>query len=106
MKSNSLVKESSKKKILEMHTSLIKSDQAKLDDRKKPERHKKIVTSVQVISALTKKFQMKSVNILGVIEEEREYQKKLKLLKYHGEFIGKEGQNSGNEYYGKESSSD
>jgi hypothetical protein len=82
MKSNCLVKESSKKKILRIYALIIKSEQANLDGKKKPERHKKIVTtendsiddeiSVQVISSPNKKFQMKSVHISDVIDEERE----------------------------------
>jgi hypothetical protein len=80
MKSNCLVKESSKKKILKIYASFTKREKVHLDGKKKPERHKKIVTtendsiddeiSVQVINSPNKKCQMKSVNISDVIDEE------------------------------------
>ena len=50
-------------------------------------------------------LQKKPNNTANVIAEEREYQKKLKWLKDHGELTGEEGKNPGEESSGNESSS-
>jgi hypothetical protein len=46
---------------------------------------------------------MKKVNTLNIITKVRQYQKKLKWLKDHGELIGEDGQNAGEESYGNKS---
>ena len=111
---NLLSKSSSKKKILDMYASVIKREQAKLQGKKKPEKRRKIIApesesndemSVQVISAPKRKLQKKPKNTANVISEEREYQKKLKWLKDHGELTGEEGNNPGEKSSGDESTS-
>ena len=97
-----------------MYASVIKREQAKLEGKKKPEKRRKIIApesesddemSVQVISAPKRKLQKKPNNTANVIAEEREYQKKLKWLKDHGELTGEEGNNPGEESSGDESAS-
>ena len=111
---NLLSKSSSKKKILDMYASVIKREQAKLGGKKKPDKRRKIIApesesddemSVQIISAPKKKLQKKPNNTANVIAEEREYQKKLKWLKDHGELTGEEGNNPGEESSGDKSAS-
>ena len=59
--------------------------------------------SVKVISAPKKNLKKKPNNTANVIAEEREYQKKLKWLKDHGELTGEEGNNPGEESSGDKS---
>ena len=104
---NLLAKNSSKKKILEMYASVIQREQAKLKDQ--PEKRKKTAPpasesedemSVQVISAPKKKVAKKVIRkdkTSDVIEEEKDYQRKLQWLKDHGELTGEEGKNPGEE---------
>ena len=110
-----LAKNSSKKKILEMYASVIQREQAKLKD--KPEKRKKTAPpasesedemSVQVISAPKKKVAKKVIRkdkTSDVIEEEKDYQRKLQWLKDHGELTGEEGKNPGEESSNDDSAS-
>jgi hypothetical protein len=95
---NLLAKNSSKKKILEMYASVIQREQAKLKDQ--PEKSKKTAPpasksedemSVQVISAPKKKVTKKVIRkdkTSDIIEEEKDYQRKLQWLKNHSELTG------------------
>ena len=114
---NLLSKQSSKKKVLEMYASVIRREQAKLEEEK-PQKRKKIIalesesnnkTSVQIISAPKKKMLKKlrkwSSDNTDVLAEEQEYQKKLKWLKDHEDLTGEEENNPGDESSGDEASS-
>jgi hypothetical protein len=102
---NLFAKNLSKKKILEMYASVIQREQAKLKDQ--PENSKKTAPpasesedemSVQVISAPKKKVAKKVIRkekTSDIIEEEKNYQRKLQWLKDHGELTGEEGENPG-----------
>jgi hypothetical protein len=113
---NLLSKQSSKKKILEMYSSVIRREQAKLEEER-PQKRKKIIApesesnnkmSVQVISApkkkVVKKLRKRTSDNTDVLAEEREYQKKLKWLKDHRDLTRDEGNNPGNESSGNEAS--
>ena len=105
---NLLSKQSSKKKILEMYASVIRREQAKLEEEK-PQKRKKVTApesdsndddemSVQFISApkkkVVKKLHKRSSDNSDELAEEKEYQKKLKWLKDHGDLTGEERNNS------------
>ena len=114
---NLLSKQSSKKKILEMYASVIRREQAKLEEEK-PQKRKKVIApesdsnsdgdkmSVQIISApkkkVVKKLRKKSSDNNDELAEEKEYQKKLKWLKDHGDLTGEEGNNPGDDSSGDE----
>ena len=114
---NLLSKQSSKKKILEMYASVIRREQAKLEDDKPPKRKKIIAPdsesdnkmSVQIISApkkkVVKKLRKRSSDNTDVLAEEQEYQKKLKWLNDHGDLTGEEENNHGDDSSGDEASS-
>jgi hypothetical protein len=102
-----------------MYASVIKREQAKLEETKPQKRYKIIASdpeierdnkmSVPIISAPKKKV----VKTLGKrsndksdeIAEKKEYQKKLKWLKDLGDLTGEEGKNLGQESSGNEASS-
>jgi hypothetical protein len=114
---NLLSKQSSKKKILEIYASVIRREQAKLEDDKPPKRKKIIAPDsesndemlVQIISAPKKKvvktLRKRSNGKFDELAEEKEYQEKLKWLKDHGDLTGEEGKNPGEESSGDEVSS-
>jgi hypothetical protein len=106
---NFFSKQSSKKKISEMYASVIKREQAKLEDER-PHKRKKVIApesesdgkmSVKIISAPeknpVKKLRRRSSDNTDVLAEEQDYQKKLKWLKYHGDLTGEEENTSGDE---------
>jgi hypothetical protein len=99
-----------------MYSSVIRREQAKLEEER-PQKRKKIIApesesnnkmSVQVISApkkkVVKKLRKRTSDNTDVLAEEREYQKKLKWLKDHRDLTRDEGNNPGNESSGNEAS--
>jgi hypothetical protein len=102
-----------------MYASVIKRERAKLDEERAQKRKKIIAPDpesesddkmlVQIISAPKKKvvktLSKRSNDKSDDLAEEKEYQKKLKWLKDHGDLTGEEGKNPGEESSGDEASS-